>query len=198
MIRNISKEHSKQSDKSWGDLYYHVIPDLINRMGLKRGVELGIAFGGHSKSILEKTNIEKLYGVDYYKESSDSTDNFYWDMVPYSQQDYDNMYEFTNERLSSFGDRFVMIRNTTSLAYDQVNEIVDFIFIDALHTYEGVLGDLEIWYNKVKPGGLISGHDYDHPNFPGVTVAVDEFADSKGCEIIKCEGHVWYFIKNRI
>jgi len=194
-MRNISLEHSKQADKSWGDLYYHILPELINKMELKKGIELGTAFGGHSESILEKTNIHKLYTIDAYTKFDDSTDNFYWDGIPYDQADYDNMYSFTVERLSKFGDRCMLLKGKTGSSYPQINTPLDFIFIDALHTYDGVLNDLERWYAEIRIGGLISGHDYNHPNFPGVTKAVDEFSGLKNCNIIECEGHIWYFIK---
>jgi predicted O-methyltransferase YrrM len=37
---------------------------------------------------------------------------------------------------------------------------VDWIFIDAEHTFGQVSADLRAWVPKLKPGGLISGHDY--------------------------------------
>jgi hypothetical protein len=37
---------------------------------------------------------------------------------------------------------------------------LDFVYIDANHTYEGVKEDIKYWYPKVKPGGLLLGHDY--------------------------------------
>lgn len=48
---------------------------------------------------------------------------------------------------------------------------IDFLFIDADHTYEGVREDIMLWLPKVKDGGVISGHDYD---WTGVERAVNE------------------------
>jgi len=59
-----------------------------------------------------------------------------------------------------------------SKLYD--NETLDFVFIDAAHDYENVKNDINLWYPKVKIGGVISGHDY-HPGWSGVVRAVDEF-----------------------
>jgi hypothetical protein len=54
---------------------------------------------------------------------------------------------------------------------------LDFVFIDASHEYEDVRDDIIAWYPKVKPGGIIAGHDYYHEEydwFPGVKRAVNE------------------------
>lgn len=56
------------------------------------------------------------------------------------------------------------------------NSSVDFVWIDADHSYDGVRKDIFAWLPKIKPGGLIAGHDYyDQPeknNF--VQSAIDE------------------------
>jgi hypothetical protein len=45
--------------------------------------------------------------------------------------------------------------------------------IDAGHEYDEVMDDLKTWYNKVKPGGIISGDDYRV--FHGSTNAPNDF-----------------------
>ncbi|MBA0085864.1 MAG: class I SAM-dependent methyltransferase [Acidobacteria bacterium Pan2503] len=50
---------------------------------------------------------------------------------------------------------------------------VDAVFIDADHEYESVCKDIDAWLPKVKPGGIIAGHDYT-PELPGVIRAVNE------------------------
>jgi SAM-dependent methyltransferase len=37
---------------------------------------------------------------------------------------------------------------------------VDLLLVDGDHTYEGVKRDIEAWWSKVKPGGLLFFHDY--------------------------------------
>jgi predicted O-methyltransferase YrrM len=50
---------------------------------------------------------------------------------------------------------------------------LDFVFIDADHSYEAVRADIGAWKPKIKPGGLLCGHDHSE-NFPGVVRAVKE------------------------
>jgi hypothetical protein len=50
---------------------------------------------------------------------------------------------------------------------------VDFVMIDAGHSYNDVMTDLHTWWRKVKPGGYIAGDDYDV--FQGVTDAANDF-----------------------
>lgn len=50
---------------------------------------------------------------------------------------------------------------------------VDFVYIDAEHSRDALLRDIRIWWPKVKPGGIMGGHDY--LGFPDVSVAVHWF-----------------------
>jgi cephalosporin hydroxylase len=56
------------------------------------------------------------------------------------------------------------------------DETLDFVFIDADHEYESVKADIAAWWPKVKPGGILAGHDFA-PEFPGVKQAVIERFD---------------------
>jgi predicted O-methyltransferase YrrM len=58
-------------------------------------------------------------------------------------------------------------------AKEFAHESLDFIYIDATHTFEAVSQDLLAWWPKLKPGGLMAGHDY--PYFDGLKAAVDGF-----------------------
>tara|TARA_R110002051_G_scaffold61354_5_gene112543 strand:+ start:20995 stop:22407 length:1413 start_codon:yes stop_codon:yes gene_type:complete len=77
------------------------------------------------------------------------------------------------------------------------DESVSAVFIDADHSYEQVKADLEAWYPKVKPGGLIAGHDVvwsDPVSQNGVIRAIREFFADKPLEIMPT-GRVWKSVK---
>jgi predicted O-methyltransferase YrrM len=40
---------------------------------------------------------------------------------------------------------------------------VDFLYIDADHSYEGIKADYENYTPLVKPGGIVGFHDTNHP-----------------------------------
>jgi predicted O-methyltransferase YrrM len=50
---------------------------------------------------------------------------------------------------------------------------VDFVFIDGAHDYDNVKADIAAWLPKLKPDGILAGHDYC-ANYPGVIKAVKE------------------------
>lgn len=49
----------------------------------------------------------------------------------------------------------------------------DVIYIDGMHTYAQIKKDINNYYQLVKPGGFICGHDYHH-NYQGVVDGILE------------------------
>ena len=64
---------------------------------------------------------------------------------------------------------------------------LDFVFIDAAHDYENVLADIDAWRPKVKPEGVLAGHDY-LAVWPGVIRAVEQAFQGKA----RVYGTCWY------
>lgn len=182
----------KISETSWMPSYKY-FSIIIREKNLRTGAEIGVAFGGHSEAILNQTNVEILYGIDNYEHRVD-----YEYPMNLPQDDFNDLYEKTNQRLSAFGDRFKLIRADSEIAANQIQGKLDFIYIDADHSYNGVWNDLCSWYSKVRVGGIIGGHDYMHPDFPGVKQAIDEFFRRFYWEIhIEGEG-VWWVEKQSL
>ena len=123
-------------EESWKPAY-KFIPELIQKFNLKVGAEIGVAFGGHSEAILSNTNLELLYGIDSYQHC-DSYD----DPMNLPQADFDILCETTKNRLAVFGDRFRLIRSNSQQAIGQIDGLLDFVYIDAEHSYQGVWQDL--------------------------------------------------------
>ena len=62
---------------------------------------------------------------------------------------------------------------------------VDMVFIDGNHDYKFVKGDILQWLPKTKK--LICGHDWSHPDYPGVNHAVEKYLDD-----FKLHESIWY------
>lgn len=74
---------------------------------------------------------------------------------------------------------------------------LDFVYVDGDHSYEMVKKDLELWWPKLKQGGIMAGHDFVCPpieDWPGVQQAVLEFAGNLDLYLIVEEGgQPWTF-----
>lgn len=62
---------------------------------------------------------------------------------------------------------------------------LDFVFLDASHDYDSVKADIQAWLPKIKPGGLLAGHD---AGSPGVACAVAELLPDA-----ISEGSIWRY-----
>ena len=51
---------------------------------------------------------------------------------------------------------------------------LEWVHLDARHDYASVKADIEAWLPKVKPGGWLSGDDYDEQKWPDVVKAVND------------------------
>ena len=79
-----------------------------------------------------------------------------------------------NMKDAGLEDHVQIRKNTNTVACEEFeDESVDLVFVDGDHTYEGVSGDIRRWWAKLKPGGIMLGHDYCQ-RFPGIISAVEE------------------------
>jgi hypothetical protein len=76
-------------------------------------------------------------------------------------------------------------------------EELDFVYIDAAHSYQSCMNDIVSWYPKVRTGGILAGHDYQNDNF-GVKRAVDEFVAGHSIDlnVIVDGSPSWWFWVN--
>ena len=79
---------------------------------------------------------------------------------------------------------------------------LDLLYLDGRHNYEGVKEDLEAWYSKIRPGGIICGHDYLNETIGntvfGVKQAVDEFATALNLKPLITDKDIypsWFILK---
>ena len=79
---------------------------------------------------------------------------------------------YTPEAANRYGNRLRAIQAPSSVAADYLlDQSLDLVFIDADHSYTHVREDILRYSPKLRPGGLLTGHDID---YPGVNQAVRE------------------------
>ncbi len=69
------------------------------------------------------------------------------------------------------------------------SEPVDMYFEDAIHGNPGLKHNLDFWFDKVKPGGIVCGHDYAH-RFCDIKSEIDGWAKLWGTQV-RIVGSLW-------
>ncbi len=135
-------------------------------------VEIGVFQGKTSKQFRTLFPDAFLYLIDPWELYDDYRQI---EAGPMSQQqhDYDTAYRMVNE---AFGldPKVTILRKTSMEALSDVPDGIDLIFIDGNHSYFNVKQDIEHWFPKIRPMGMLSGHDYNPSCFPQVIKAVNE------------------------
>lgn len=181
-------EHYYQDDNIFGENWFGY-PNLYKSVVKKfpsgsKFVEVG-CWRGRSSSFLavEIANSEKqidFYCVDTWEGS-----------VEHKNQDLSELYDTFIENMKPVEKYYFPLKISSLEASKKFKDCsLDFVFLDGSHEYEDVKLDIEHWLPKVKPGGILSGHDYyvdGYDYFPGVKRAVNEilsdFDTKEGCWI---------------
>lgn len=157
--------------------------DLVKwfrELDFKVGAEIGVAHGELSKVICEINPQVKLYGVDAWK-----TYDGYTDYVRTAT--FAAMRSQTLERMRPYikRDRFQVVEKFSMDALaDFEDGSLDFVYIDANHQAPFVNQDIEGWSKKVRPGGIMAGHDYARIKRVqwGVIEAIQGYTKENGIE----------------
>jgi predicted O-methyltransferase YrrM len=179
----------------WPEIYQQqaargILPQLQSLPEPARGVEIGVNRGINSWFMLKECpNIGTIIGVDHYKPYVD------WDR-PITKQEQDHSYQVMLSNIPFMNGKFehVML-DSKDAAETFPDDSFDFVFIDGGHSMKQVLSDLDNWVRKVRPGGLISGHD---ANLFSVNFAVTSWCKSKGIgkdQLKMAPNDVWYWYK---
>lgn len=157
--------------------------------------EIGVAEGINAESILEMLNVKKKnFLIDPYEPYF--TDARIRDGI--TPRGIETKFTDMNakalvvERLARFKSKLQFVPMRSSDAVDLVPQL-DFAYIDANHDYPHVTQDIENYWPKIKPNGILSGHDFEQ-NYPSVIKAVVNFAVHNDLQLFT--EHVdWWFKK---
>ena len=139
------------------------LPALLDRLGFRVGVEVGVEQGLYSEVIARGAPKMQLHCVDAWKAYPGYRDHV-------SQRKLDRFYEAAKARVPR-------ARFHRAFSLDAVrsfeDESIDFVYIDAAHDFQSVTNDIAEWGKKLRPGGIIAGHDYARYRLPNQIQVVE-------------------------
>lgn len=127
--------------------------------GLDLVVELGTNTG--STAIMLRAMAKRVITVDVFEHTHLIEDEKQREMYENHFKVNGHYFSFINDRLMHFD---VVVHCGLSYNFADKfgkmgNLMVDMLFIDADHSYQGVKRDYEAWFSKVKTGGYFAFHD---------------------------------------
>lgn len=123
------------------------LPEFFKEMGYKVGAEVGVYKGGFTERFCQSGL--KMYAIDPWT-------SYYGDR---NQERQNLIYEEACERLAPY-DCTVIKKSSAEGARSFQDHSLDFVYIDGDHRFVQTAVDLVAWDRKVRPGGVMSGHDY--------------------------------------
>lgn len=157
---------------------------LLNDLQLTgAGAELGVQRGIFSAQTLSQWKVGgKYHLVDPWTHQAD-----YVDAANVALSEQEKIMAEALSRTAPYKDRIVVHRNFSYAAAKDFEDCsLDYVYVDAVHDYDGSLVDLIDWWPKLAWGGVFAGHDYldviqhaDNPQYRsifGSKLSADRFA----------------------
>jgi len=134
---------------------YPYMTDMFKDLEFKVGAEIGVRGAPFSQQMGRSMPGLKWYAIDPYE----SYGHYAARGGKCSQEAMDRYYEEAKAALAPYNCE--IIREYSSEAVKRFEDnALDFIHIDGNHQFEYAWQDIELWTPKVRPGGIISCHDY--------------------------------------
>jgi len=141
--------------------------------------EVGVLYGHNARSILNELNVKKMYLIDPYKEYKENYNSTLGE-VGKTQEQMDKAKKKCEKYLWFYEDKIVWVNKNSVDAIKDIKEGLDYIYIDANHSYEKVLDDLINYFSLLNKDGIIAGHDF---NILDVALAVLRFCEDNNLKV---------------
>jgi hypothetical protein len=154
--------------------------EFLNRRGLVgAAAEIGVQRGYFSRTLLDRWRGSMLHLVDPWRHFHEG----YQDIGNVSDEDHEANLRETLKNLEPHQGRYQVHRKLSQEAVASFADAsLDFVYIDANHEYQAVVDDIHAWYPKVKPGGVLAGHDYLDGMLPAGNFGVKSAVRAFECE----------------
>lgn len=148
---------------------WDVLVTLARERGLQRLVEVGCKDGRTTEALAKGVEGSHVWAIDPWRAMPEHEGE---GAETYQDWDFAQIEAQFRARTADVADRVTMMRCTSlEAARELSDQQFDLVFIDAAHDERNVTADIVAWWPRVRTGGLLSGHDYQH-KFPGVMRAV--------------------------
>lgn len=169
-----------------------LLPYLLDMKSDLVGCEIGVCHGFTTEYLLKNAaSIKKIYAVDNYPTFVD------WNGTRITQERQQETKNRCYKKLSIYENRVIFAYEKSQIfVHNLSDESLDFVFIDGDHSYEATLSDCQLYWPKVKSGGLFAGHDI---NLTSVNNAVRQFVESNNLDfssVVMLENNAWFIRKN--
>ena len=137
------------------DDLYRIFVDL----GFTTGAELGVEKGKNAQTMFEIIPNLKLFGVDPYEQHPHASYAYHAQIRNWDDKYLQSCKRQCLKRMK--GRNFTLLQGFSEKMADKLEDnTLDFVYIDADHSYDMVMLDVIKWGRKLKKGGILSGHDY--------------------------------------
>lgn len=132
------------------------LAELFAELHFNIGAEIGVDRGLYSEILCKANPKLHLYSIDSwstssYEEGSRKTKE--------NQQKFERHYKSALRRLSLYNCEVLRMESLSAIKRFKDSSL-DFVYIDANHSFVNFINDLHHWIKKVHPGGIVSGHDF--------------------------------------
>jgi len=177
---------------------YHQLAAWVQQQGWTRGAELGLFDGRTFLHLLKTCPGLSLIGVDVWDLpgfAEGPTKSGEKCFCPYCNETRASRRgktireheAFVRESAKGYPNARILKMATTDAARLIDDGALDYVFIDADHSTEGVSADIANWRGKLRGGGFLIGHDW---NMASVRAGV--LQHFKAGQVKTADDHLWY------
>lgn len=141
-----------------------IMAQTLFELGFTTGAEVGVAKGDHALILCANNPNLKLYAIDV------------WDTYAGYNEYTDRIHRYHRHALRALAPYNVTFIQKFSMdaVKDFEDASLDFVYLDGAHDFKNIAMDICEWVKKVKPGGILYGHDFKRTADPRLQIHVKD------------------------
>jgi len=135
-----------------------LMAETLHELGFTTGAEIGVAEGVHAEILCQNIPGLKLYCIDAWQH--------YHGYLDYMTAKLEGFERKARARLAPYNCEIIKAFSADAVK-GFPDKSLDFVYIDGAHDFKNVAVDICDWVEKVRPDGIIYGHDYTRSKHSG-------------------------------